>query len=856
MLAPLKLKGMVEMSYEPSVGSVLVEASACLAFLRCCVGAWAAGRRWLASLCWAALAGFGAEVALVHISNARYEYAVEKFYWSAFDVPVCMGLGWAVVFHASAWTAQRLGLRSALLSAWAAGVLAASLDLALDPAAVLHGLWRWRRALANPHASLLGVPFDNFIGWILLTGVYAGWVRWLFRWRNQRVFRGVEPRTPGFAALAAPASERWFDALLPLLAAVQAALSFVVVRAPGEALYALALRSGGALALAAGEGVVFALLFVPGWLLLWRALLRGPRSAEPSWSALGGALYLHGLSLLLALLAATGAAANSGDVVTALVVLPLVAMLSTLAFGWRSLDRLVQRPHEADSPGVQTRLLRSYSGQRVVARVCTPGSVPALRAALEHARREGWTVTFRAGGFAFDGQALNRELVIFLTELRHIRVDAEAGCVDVGAGATWGEILKATLPHGLVPFVMVTGSGATAGGTLSSHSVSRFTPSVGREGRHVEWLRLLTPAGEIVSCSRSEEPELFRAVIGGFGYVGAVLEIRYRLLRVPRGARVHTVFTRLEGMALVTGSLAPPAGSSAPLALSVALNGGGPIWGLHARSEYVAPRPLARSPFHHPSSLGHLILQVAALFPVLRSLAYRLIARFWPANAPREFVDDAFGYTFFEDGNVRLRRLLAAIGCRPRALQQAFVLPRRGAGAGTATIEGFIAEARALLDERGLVPAMFDVLHIPADDQPFLLSSSNGLDGFCATLTFTALFGELRREREVLATLAQVCERHGGRVHLVKNVCAEPGLIERMYAPALAALAHVRRRTGAAGFVQNDFAARVLTTLDGGVEATASRANRPRGDEHLSARFRDGSGVQRAQAVRGMGPPK
>src|SRR5215471_4781849 len=39
-------------------------------------------------------------------------------------------------------------------------------------------------------------------------------------------------------------------------------------------------------------------------------------------------------------------------------------------------------------------------------------------------------------------------------------------------------------------------------------------------------------AGDIIDCSRSEEPELFRATIGGMGLTGHILEIELQLSRV------------------------------------------------------------------------------------------------------------------------------------------------------------------------------------------------------------------------------------------------------------------------------------------------------------------------------------
>jgi FAD/FMN-containing dehydrogenase len=55
----------------------------------------------------------------------------------------------------------------------------------------------------------------------------------------------------------------------------------------------------------------------------------------------------------------------------------------------------------------------------------------------------------------------------------------------------------------------------------------------GTFGRHVEELELLTAAGDRVRCSRRERPELFRATLGGMGLTGHILEVAFRVVRIP-----------------------------------------------------------------------------------------------------------------------------------------------------------------------------------------------------------------------------------------------------------------------------------------------------------------------------------
>ena len=195
--------------------------------------------------------------------------------------------------------------------------------------------------------------------------------------------------------------------------------------------------------------------------------------------------------------------------------------------------------------------LRSYGGQAVWAQVQAPRTEAELAAVLRAACAAGQPVTFHAAGRSFDTQALNDTMVVSLRRLDQIGKPNLAACtVTVGAGARWGDILRTTLEVGLVPYVMVTTSHATAGGTLSADSLSRFSPSCGKESRHIQSFRLMKLDGETLNCSRTDNPDVFRAAVAGFGYLGAVTEITYALLPLglPRDeVAVETRFVPFQG---------------------------------------------------------------------------------------------------------------------------------------------------------------------------------------------------------------------------------------------------------------------------------------------------------------------
>jgi decaprenylphospho-beta-D-ribofuranose 2-oxidase len=829
----------------PTFASRLTETSVGIMFLLALLNAWGQGRRWASTVLWGAVAGYVAEYFIAHGPKPRYEYGTELFLLAPFDVPVCIGLGWGIVFYASTWTAQRLRIRSIGVSSLIAGVLGVSIDLSLDPVAHLHRFWTWYPPPEpfKKESTLFGVPFDNFVAWVALIGVYGYIVRRAFRWINEH--RYDTPGPPGGAALdPVPVKGRGLllDLIVPPLAAAAAGFAFWLVRTSAESLYDFIGRNNPPV----GEAVIFGIVFVVGFFAFWTHVLRSARNEEVNLVVLSIPLYVHVLSLYL--LVDKVLRGQIADCAPLLVLLPLNLLVSMLAFAWPSIDTIFDRFLEnADHalPIMQYKTLSSYAGQKQRALVCKPRGEAELAATLEYAKRIGKSVTFRAGGQSFDSQALNDQLVISLERFNRVgevekRPDG-VPVITVGAGATWGRILKQTLPKGYAPFIMVTSSSATAGGTLSSNSLARFSASCGREGHYIERFRVLTPQGAIWECSRSEQPELFHAVIGGLGYVGAVLEITYRLLALPApGARVQTEFTRVEGLARIADGVQPRpanegrfsqlvrclagtmqkanvdrcrANGHPPVALSAVVLMKGGAWGLVARSEYVKPTtPLRRSVFHSPNSLGHLLLQLAAIIPRLRTLGYKLTFEL-AYKRPRTHVDDAYGYTFFEDGNRRLRKVLHSLGIPGHILQQTFIIPRGPSGE-TAALDGFLKESDQYLDNRQLEPALIDVLYVGRDADAFLLSSSHELDGFAVTFTFERLFRKLEAERAALEQLSLFCARYGGRVHLVKNVCADEETIEKMYKAAIAGMRRVRATNGALGVLLNGFLRRVLRGME------------------------------------------
>jgi decaprenylphospho-beta-D-ribofuranose 2-oxidase len=464
--------------------------------------------------------------------------------------------------------------------------------------------------------------------------------------------------------------------------------------------------------------------------------------------------------------------------------------------------------------------LRSYGGDVVDATVHSPRSVEELRGLLRAARDDGSRVTFRGGGCAFDTQSLNDDVVISMTAMKSIEVDPVGATVTADAGATWGEIVRATLPRGLVPYVLVTTRNATIAGTASSDCLSRFSPTCGKEGAHIVSFDLLTVDGRLLRCSREENAEVFFAAVGGLGYLGAITRATYRLLPLGHAPRVETVVTPYLSLREFVTALVPKGAAVEGLY--------GASFGqraLHFRSRYVEPgerrRPLWL--LHQPRSpvraLVDLLLRAQVLNRAGSWLTFNVVS-----GRARTYVDAFEDYAFFMDGNSFAKAIGRAFGAPMRMLQQTFVLPVHGydpsparstrdLAAFEASIDGaigFMNDLSAELGAEGVQPTMYDCLFLPRDEG-FLLSSSAHLDGLALSVAFdTSNERILRKVRKTLTAASARCRAIGGRVHLIKNVCAAPDDLAAMYREGAEAFFELKRRLDPTGVLRNEFLERIF----------------------------------------------
>jgi decaprenylphospho-beta-D-ribofuranose 2-oxidase len=482
--------------------------------------------------------------------------------------------------------------------------------------------------------------------------------------------------------------------------------------------------------------------------------------------------------------------------------------------------------------------------------VFEPASVAELGTVFEAARQIGMRCTLRGAGFSFHDQAQGAGWIVCTSRMNRFRIDADACELIAEPGAVWGAVVEQSEPLGLVPRSVVTTSHATVGGTLSGGCLSRFSPTVGKEGSQVKRLTLLTIEGELIECRPPEsldprrwsrEERAFAAVIGGLGMVGCIVQAVIRLERVcQRGAPlgVWTRVTKLSETSSLTARLLPKPGGAMALA-AVLIPGQDERVGLSIESSYVSTTRRRRMLAHKPETWLRTAFEWSMRVPSLSSTLWRVIYRCFRERT--EFIDDVPGYLFFMDGNVRAKALAAQAGIDLFTLQQTFVLPvaldqKETESAREVRLEreldGFLDTAEQIFAPHGLVPQMIDLLYLPAEHCSYL-SPTFGRAGFAVSIAFEVSRAEIDAVGKVFSALSERCAERGGRTYLVKNVFVRSETLRAMYGEGLEGFLRTRAELDPRGLLGSDLFSRLGLDQPAAAAQSGTRA-RVRVDEDES----------------------
>jgi FAD/FMN-containing dehydrogenase len=201
----------------------------------------------------------------------------------------------------------------------------------------------------------------------------------------------------------------------------------------------------------------------------------------------------------------------------------------------RSFGGDVIRP--ADPSYDEARRLWNAIHDRRPALILRPSNAAEVATAIRFGREQDLAIAVRSGGHAATALAgRDGGLVIDLSAMRGVEVDAERRTARTNGGALLGELDVAAQAHGLVCPVGVVGHTGVAGLTLGG-GVGRLQRRFGLTIDNLTAVELVTADGRLVRASETEEPDLFWGLRGAGWNFGIATALEFGLQ--PFGPDLH-----------------------------------------------------------------------------------------------------------------------------------------------------------------------------------------------------------------------------------------------------------------------------------------------------------------------------
>ena len=213
---------------------------------------------------------------------------------------------------------------------------------------------------------------------------------------------------------------------------------------------------------------------------------------------------------------------------------------------------------EAEPESILVNDIHSQLNSARVLEILQPRSLEDVQNIVRKARKDRKVVSVAGGRHAMGGQQFCTDalLIDMRKRSRLLNLDRKRGIMEVEAGIEWPELIDGylTLQDGDrqswgIAQKQTGADRLTIGGTIAANAHGRglkMKPFIS----DVESFVLVDAMGNAHKCSRTENPDLFRLVHGGYGLFGIVTSVQLRLVprkKVERVVEIRTVDDLMAG---------------------------------------------------------------------------------------------------------------------------------------------------------------------------------------------------------------------------------------------------------------------------------------------------------------------
>jgi FAD/FMN-containing dehydrogenase len=204
-----------------------------------------------------------------------------------------------------------------------------------------------------------------------------------------------------------------------------------------------------------------------------------------------------------------------------------------------------------------------------------------VREAIHFARRHDLKVAIRGGGHNWHNAALRQGGVLLdLSGLKELRVDAEQGKAIVQPGVRGSALMASLAPHGL-SFPITRCPEVPLSGFLLNGGIGFNQRVWGPACANIEALDIVNARGELIRADKDRNADLFWAARGaGPGFFGVVTRFHLKVHSLPRAMLRSELFYPVEEMEKVAAwfsQLAPRTAALVELSCSLTSRGAGII---------------------------------------------------------------------------------------------------------------------------------------------------------------------------------------------------------------------------------------------------------------------------------------
>jgi len=138
----------------------------------------------------------------------------------------------------------------------------------------------------------------------------------------------------------------------------------------------------------------------------------------------------------------------------------------------------------------------------------------------------------RGNGRCYGDASLAEVTVSTLRFDKILFFDRQEGIIEAQSGVTLDQLLEVIVPDGWFLPVTPGTKFVTLGGVVASDVHGKNHHVDGSFSKHIIAFKMMLSGGEIVTCSRKQNADLFEATCGGMGLTGIIVSVRFNLKKI------------------------------------------------------------------------------------------------------------------------------------------------------------------------------------------------------------------------------------------------------------------------------------------------------------------------------------